>query len=263
MSEQNLFAKQGQVSVREIEQARDELRGVLIVPFAKENAKGIGYDLRASDFVFSLKKGCLERIYQSSEGRFVSISPKDTVLILTYEYVKLDGNLSGFLFSKVTNVSKGLGHISTTIDPNWAGMLLLAINNGSSKRIRLPITHNQGGREYRHGLVTMVLNVMDQSAQDPLQLALVHPAMRLDILDQLVSEPGHLRRNNRYQMLKKLLQELSELERKKQPNEPWLLEAKQNLIDLKYKRSMEERIYLIDKLIWNLPPRYKHVKKTD
>ena len=74
-----------------------------------------------------------------TEQLYVYINPRDTVLVLSKEYLQLSANISGNVFSRVSTVSAGLGHISTTIDPLWKGALLIAISNPSSERIKLVI----------------------------------------------------------------------------------------------------------------------------
>lgn len=71
------------------------------------------------------------------EQRYVYIEPRDTALVLSNEYLKLPANICGNVFSRVSTVSSGLGHISTTIDPLWKGALLIAISNPSSEPVKL------------------------------------------------------------------------------------------------------------------------------
>ena len=61
------------------------------------------------------------------------------VLIRTLENVRMPRNriLSGLIESKVSCVSKGLSHISTTVDPDWKGRLLIAIHNHSICPLKL------------------------------------------------------------------------------------------------------------------------------
>lgn len=71
------------------------------------------------------------------EQQYVYIEPRDTALVLSKEYIQMPANISGNVFSRVSTVSSGLGHISTTIDPMWKGALLIAISNPSSEPIKL------------------------------------------------------------------------------------------------------------------------------
>ena len=108
---------------------RKELKHVLIAPFSKENASGIGYNLSPSDLIYSLKKCQPLPIHYDDKGSYVWIKAHDTILTLSYEYVQVDESIAGLFLSKVRCVARGLGNVSTTLDPSWRGMLLLSINN--------------------------------------------------------------------------------------------------------------------------------------
>ena len=112
-----------------------------IYPFnRKNNLTGLGYNFGTTDFFLSTRRGSLEKIrINSNNERYIRIAPNDTVLTFTKEYVEVDNTLAGTLHSKVKRVSQGLGHISTTLDPNWKGQLLLAINNPMGKAVDLVI----------------------------------------------------------------------------------------------------------------------------
>jgi len=54
---------------------------------------------------------------------------ENTILILTKESLWVSKRLGGSFHSKVSLVSQGLSSISTTLDPNWFGPLLIAVHN--------------------------------------------------------------------------------------------------------------------------------------
>ena len=108
-----------------------------IHPYIESNLTGIGYNLSSTEFVLSTRKGILEKVWESNGERFVYVSPNDTILTYTKEYIEVDGTLAGTFHSKVSRVCQGLGHVNTTLDPTWRGQLILAINNPTSKQIRL------------------------------------------------------------------------------------------------------------------------------
>lgn len=139
-----------------------------INPKYKESSiKAASLDITPSCLIMSVKTGKFMKIYSSisrcakghrnpewhcgncrknqqqpaycPEQRFVYIEPRDTALVLSKEYLKLPANICGNVFSRVSTVSSGLGHISTTIDPLWRGALLIAISNPSSEPIKLMI----------------------------------------------------------------------------------------------------------------------------
>jgi len=119
-------------SIREIlckspqSQSSNEL---LINPFDEDSLTPVGYDLRVGN-LYSSKRG---ETYNINTDEFVEIFPGDTVLIRTLENISMpkDKSISAIILSKVSKVSKGLSHISTTIDADWSGYLLIAINNHS------------------------------------------------------------------------------------------------------------------------------------
>ena len=122
----------------DIIECRKKHQGILIAPFDAKKAKGIGYNISPSDLIYSIKKGGPQKIIDCEEGSYTYINPNDTVLILSYEYIQSDSKIAGTFHSRVRNSAKGLGNVSTTLDPGWKGMLLVAINNPTKKRVKLP-----------------------------------------------------------------------------------------------------------------------------
>lgn len=106
--------------------SRDDIRLALaeghlkIFPFEPKNLTGIGYNLSTTDFAFSINQGILltihRKITDSGIERYVTIPANDTVLFFSKEYIEVDYTLAGTFHSKVSRVSEGLGHISTTLD---------------------------------------------------------------------------------------------------------------------------------------------------
>jgi len=112
---------------------------IKIYPFNITNLTGIGYNLGSTDFYLSIRKGRLEKIYENKVGRYIRIASNDTVLTFTHEYVEVNSFIAGTFHSKVSRVCQGFGHISTTLDPNWKGQLIISINNPTKKYIDLYI----------------------------------------------------------------------------------------------------------------------------
>ena len=107
-----------------------------IFPYEEECLTPIGYDLRiGNEYSSALKAG----VFSLKEGEKIIIEPDDTVLITTLETIGMpqDKSLSGFIVSKVSKVSNGLSHISTTVDPDWEGQLLIALHNHSINKVEL------------------------------------------------------------------------------------------------------------------------------
>ncbi len=122
------------------EQEWTDKNKIHIYPFLESNLTPVGYDLSVGDSYASASKPGRIDIKQ---GDGVTIKPGDTVLITTLEKIGMPQNrtVSALVLSKVSKVSKGLSHISTTIDPDWKGELLVAIHNHS--RISVSIGYGE------------------------------------------------------------------------------------------------------------------------
>lgn len=147
--------------------SRDDIRLALaeghlkIFPFEPKNLTGIGYNLSTTDFAFSINQGILltihRKITDSGVERYVTIPANDTVLFFSKEYIEVDHTLAGTFHSKVSRVSEGLGHISTTLDATWKGQLLISVNNPTSKGIKFDLDKSGGN------IMTMLLHKLDSS----------------------------------------------------------------------------------------------------
>lgn len=105
---------------------------IVIEPYSEDGLTPIGYDFCVGEFIYSLEYGlleCKEDIYE--------LPPKSTVQILTKESLWVSKRIGGTFHSKVSLVSKGLSHISTTLDPEWYGPLLITLRNNTDKPIKL------------------------------------------------------------------------------------------------------------------------------
>lgn len=205
-----------QLTGHDIEKMRQELDlNFVIAPYELGNVKGCGYNLTATEFVYSVRKKRLLTIHKSRQGNTcVKLCPNDTALILTREYIKLSGQLAGAFYSRVQLVSMGLGHISTTLDPGWKGMLLFAVNNPSRRPIRLILSESSEGTTTYTGIATMVLRPVRSDADDKNAVApsLDNPPMRLDVLKRLSIQPKRILFDSRYQKFRSLIDELERFE---------------------------------------------------
>ncbi|MEO1643432.1 MAG: hypothetical protein AAFR74_08860, partial [Pseudomonadota bacterium] len=111
-----------------------------IVGFDDVHLTPLGYDLRAGKTV-QLSGEKTPHLLNESDSVF--IAPGQTALIETLEEISmpregaLAKSLSGMIFSKVSAVSRGLSHISTTVDPDWHGRLLIAVHNHANYPIKI------------------------------------------------------------------------------------------------------------------------------
>ena len=145
--------------------SRDDIKQALaeghlkIFPFEPKNLTGIGYNLSTTDFAFSINQGILLTIHRktTSSGveRYVTIPANDTVLFFSKEYIEVDQTLAGTFHPKVSRVSEGLGHISTTLDATWKGQLLISVNNPTSKGIKFDLDKSGGN------IMTLILHKLD------------------------------------------------------------------------------------------------------
>lgn len=117
----------------------DSQNKLFIFPFRDELLTPVGYDLTVGDAYLSLSKKAKFKL--GPEEQLV-IQPNETVLVVTEEYLGLPKNkaIGGIIASKVSIVSLGLSHVSTTLDNDWEGHLLIAITNQQS----YPVTLRRG-----------------------------------------------------------------------------------------------------------------------
>ena len=109
-------------------------REIIIEPFDSGSLTPVGYDLSVGDFVVSLTRGVLSPNPETHEYK---IKPKEIILILSKEYLWVSGRIAGTIHSKVSLASKGFSHISTTLDPEWKGKLLISLTNLSNDELIL------------------------------------------------------------------------------------------------------------------------------
>ncbi|TAF16918.1 MAG: deoxycytidine triphosphate deaminase [Nostocales cyanobacterium] len=103
-------------------------------PFNEDNLKGGSYNLTASKLAWRIQDG--KSAYDSSKNQII-IPASSTVLIQTNEAIWVSKKISGTYHSKVYWVSKGMGHIGTTLDPDYIGVSLVAVHNHSETSIEL------------------------------------------------------------------------------------------------------------------------------
>jgi len=109
---------------------------IQIHPFSEDSLTPVGYDLRVGGKYASMRRG---GPFEIQTGDSLEIVPGDTALITTLETIGMprDRSLSAFIFAKVSKVSMGLSHISTTVDADWVGPLLIAVTNHSMNTVAL------------------------------------------------------------------------------------------------------------------------------
>ena len=197
------------LSSNDIKECRRELKDILIAPFDESKCKGVGYNLSPSELCYSVNRRCLLQIHRTAQEVYVMIPPHDTVLTLSHEYLQVGSQIAGCFLSRLRPVTKGLGNISTTLDPCWKGMLLLSINNPSSRKIKLTISQVAQDKLVPVGLTTMVIWRLPQTEENEngtLTFRLDNPAMRTDIWAELTAKSLG---GKKYQHFKKVIERLS------------------------------------------------------
>jgi deoxycytidine triphosphate deaminase len=137
----------GLMSGDDIKKACEE-KEILIVPYKPSNVTPVGYNFSYSKFIMSLRTGQFHNIYykklKTVKGKseyqvFFNLKQNETVLILTHEAIHVPSNIGGTFHSKVSVVTNGLSHVSTTLDPGWSGQLLIPMNNPTKGKIPVQI----------------------------------------------------------------------------------------------------------------------------
>lgn len=157
--------------------------GLKIIPFDSRCLKGASYDVSPSIIAMSTKLGMLETVYRDKNypyKLYIYVKAKDTVLVVTKEYISVPSNIAGYVVSRVSKVSEGFGHVSTSIDPNWKGALLIALSNPSNKPIKVFVGNNIGLKS--NSLATVSFHYLNTALSD---ISPVYDGMRLQLLREL------------------------------------------------------------------------------
>ena len=158
------------------------------IRFIKNNIRSASIDITPSIVAMSTKTGLLELVYREkselNDNYYIYVKPKDTVLIVSNEYISLPNNIAGYVTSRVSNVSKGFGHISTTIDPNWNGSLLIALSNPSNHSLKIHVgTSITQENYYRNNLATVTFHYTNTPCYNTKS---TYVSMRPDILKKMI-----------------------------------------------------------------------------
>jgi deoxycytidine triphosphate deaminase len=109
-------------------------KNILIFPFNEDNLKGASYNLTASKYAWDVTTK--KRVFEENSNKII-LAANSTTVIETNETIWVSKKIAGSYHSKVILVSKGTGHIGTTLDPEYIGCSLIAIHNFSSNPIEL------------------------------------------------------------------------------------------------------------------------------
>lgn len=165
--------------------AEKEKNGLIILPFDLNRLKGASYDVSPTIIAMSTKTGMLETVYREKEypnKYYIYVKAKDTVLAVSREYISVPLRIAGYVVSRVSKVSEGFGHVSTSIDPNWKGALLIALSNPSNKPIKVYVGGANDEIENSNSLATISFHYLNTPCSD---IGNIHTGMRLDLLKKL------------------------------------------------------------------------------
>lgn len=176
---------QGAGFLSDVDFKRLQDKDIVICGYDEKNLTDIGYNFTPTEFIFSVNKGALVKIYNRLNEKYCYVEPNDTVLILTREAIWVSEKIGGTFHSKVKLVSDGFGHISTTLDANWEGPLLISLNNPTKKKIKFSIAEDTGKGVTYKSFVTLILYQMVSPAKNTHD----NPPCRLDILKEKVRRP--------------------------------------------------------------------------
>lgn len=106
-------------------------KNIYVYPLKENNIKGNTIDFTASKYAFSSDGTPL---YRKSRKEIV-IPKHTTACIITIEAIYLSGKIGGTCHSRVGLTQKGIGHISTTLDPFYCGQLFVVLHNTTDMEI--------------------------------------------------------------------------------------------------------------------------------
>jgi deoxycytidine triphosphate deaminase len=145
-------------------------KDLIVYPFrGKESFRANKLCLTASQFVYSISQNQLLQIERHLDGYdFVQLPAEDTVLVWTNEALVLSKNLFGSVHSRVALVSQGIGHLGTTINPSWQGILCIALHNHSKKPVIIKVSKS----EYESGetIAYIVFYKLSSASRSPYNL---------------------------------------------------------------------------------------------
>lgn len=224
----------GKLSSEDIKNCRKELRDIVIAPFNAEHAKGVGYNFSLSEMIYSTRKKRLTTIHHSNDSTYFYIAPHDTVLALSYEYLKISKNISGDFHSRVRHSAQGLGNISTTLDPGWTGMLLFSLNNPTKKRIKITLATSRNGQIETNPVITLAtFRTKCDHTKSNVDLGLDNPPMRTDIWNETSQKPYRFLGYKKYEEFQKLVKYLLENVYKPSEKVSWVDNLSEDLNNLK------------------------------
>lgn len=133
--------------------------------WASESITPVGYDVRAGELAFSLRREkCIPMLEK------LEIVPGDTVFISSYESFKLSKNLAGITLSRMSLLLDGLNLTALSVDPTWDDQLMIIVTNQGQKTITI---------KPKEPLMTLCLFWVTSPSEKPLDKAKGHEKVGL------------------------------------------------------------------------------------
>ncbi|WP_302619491.1 dCTP deaminase domain-containing protein [uncultured Oscillibacter sp.] len=179
-----MLTPKGQLSKHDILQEIEKKDGLKIFPCYPSCLKAASYDITPTLVAMSAKLGMLETVYCEAcycgPRYYFYVHPKDTVLVVSNEFISVPGNIAGDVASRVSMVVKGFGHISTTIDPFWHGAALIGLSNPTNQVLKVYLNEPNKPNQ----LATVSFYYLN-SPCSPVDVDSGHVGMRLDLLKKV------------------------------------------------------------------------------
>jgi deoxycytidine triphosphate deaminase len=122
-------------------------RGIFIYPFkGKEHSiRGCCLRLTASEYAYTFNIDQQTQQKQTlllkdrQDNKLIKIPSRKTAIIWTNESVFVSNYLCGAIHSQVKLVSQGIGHLGTRVNPNYGGVMAIALHNLSDNDIQIKV----------------------------------------------------------------------------------------------------------------------------
>jgi len=124
------------LSNNDIKQELIKAKNLAIYPLKLDNIKGSSVNLTASRYAWNIKD---RKTAVTQDKKKIVIPPNNTVCIFATEAIWVSRRIGGTYHPRVSLVARGLSNISTTLDPQWHGLSLVAVNNPTDSSIEIKV----------------------------------------------------------------------------------------------------------------------------
>ncbi|MCC3411288.1 MULTISPECIES: hypothetical protein [unclassified Microcoleus] len=122
-------------------------RGIFIYPFKgrEHSIRGCCLRLTASEYAYTFNIDQQTQQKQTlllkdrQDNKLIKIPSRKTAIIWTNESVFVNNYLCGVIHSQVKLVSQGIGHLGTRVNPNYGGVMAIALHNLSDNDIQIKV----------------------------------------------------------------------------------------------------------------------------